>query len=137
MSEKWVDWVGVVFIKDHKVLVLKEFKKDFLMLPGGKMENGETREETAVREVKEELGFKPSNLKWFGEFSGKGKTTNRKTRFCLFYSEELTHFDKSSLPKTTEFVRLIDSSYESLGYDVGALLKNFAIDELLARGLIY
>ena len=53
-SENTINWAGVLIIKDGQILALKETTKDFHQLPGGKMEPGETPEETVVREVDEE-----------------------------------------------------------------------------------
>ncbi|MDX1536050.1 MAG: NUDIX hydrolase [Candidatus Spechtbacterales bacterium] len=60
---------GIIINKDKKILLIqrtdtaKEFP-GFWDLPGGKSEKGESPEETAIREVKEEvnLDFKPSEI---------------------------------------------------------------------------
>ncbi|MNI40448.1 bifunctional nicotinamide mononucleotide adenylyltransferase/ADP-ribose pyrophosphatase [compost metagenome] len=51
--------VGGLIIKKNKVLLVKityGANKDYWMLPGGLVEEGETFEEAAIREVKEESG---------------------------------------------------------------------------------
>lgn len=47
-----------MIVKNRKVLTLKESDKPFQLVPGGKVEDGETDEEAVVREVNEELGVK-------------------------------------------------------------------------------
>ncbi len=54
---------GVIFI-DNKVVLIHRRKqredgsmRDFYVVPGGKSEEGETLEETVIREIKEELGI--------------------------------------------------------------------------------
>jgi ADP-ribose pyrophosphatase YjhB (NUDIX family) len=49
--------VSVVILKDGKVLFLRRVKPDreYFVIPGGGVENGESIEEALVREVKEEL----------------------------------------------------------------------------------
>ena len=51
--------VRTYLIKDGKVVVIKYKTHDegFFDIPGGKIENGETGEETSVREFKEETGI--------------------------------------------------------------------------------
>ncbi|MDB5161422.1 MAG: hydrolase family [Candidatus Saccharibacteria bacterium] len=51
---------------DEYLFVIRaaEPRKGYLDFPGGFAENGETLEECSVREVKEELGVKVSNLKY-------------------------------------------------------------------------
>ncbi len=51
---------AVIVIKNKKVLLARHSKKnrDYWVIPGGTAEEGETIEETAVREIREETGFK-------------------------------------------------------------------------------
>ena len=48
---------GCVIIKDKKVLLVYEKNRNFWGFPKGHMEDGETEIETALREVKEEVGL--------------------------------------------------------------------------------
>lgn len=48
---------GCIIIKDNKVLLINEIHGNFWGFPKGHMENGETEIETALREVKEEVGL--------------------------------------------------------------------------------
>lgn len=50
---------SLIFVRDGKVLLMHRYKegRDYYILPGGGMEAGETIEETAVREAKEETNF--------------------------------------------------------------------------------
>ena len=50
-----ISLAGCAIIKDHKILLIRRIKTGWYELPGGKIENGETAESTAVREIKEEL----------------------------------------------------------------------------------
>lgn len=46
---------GCVIIKNNSILLLHRVDKDWWEVPGGKGEQGETLEQTAARELKEEL----------------------------------------------------------------------------------
>ena len=48
---------GCIIIKDKKVLLVYEKNRNFWGFPKGHMEDGETEIETALREVKEEVGL--------------------------------------------------------------------------------
>jgi len=49
---------GPVIIEDGKLLVTNDGKDDFYKIPGGKVKDGETLEETCLRELEEETGFR-------------------------------------------------------------------------------
>ena len=56
---------GCIIIKDNKILLVYEKRRNFWGLPKGHVEEGESEIETAKREVKEEVGLEVliSNVK--------------------------------------------------------------------------
>ena len=56
---------GCVIIKYGKVLLVYEHNAKIWGLPKGHVEDGETEEETAIREVKEEVGLKSSIIEGY------------------------------------------------------------------------
>ena len=44
-----------IIIRDRKILIERSYGKDTFMAPGGKLEQGETPSEAAIRELKEEF----------------------------------------------------------------------------------
>ena len=50
-----VKTVGLLHIKDKKVLLVLGKNKDTWVLPGGKVDEGETEEQALIRECKEEI----------------------------------------------------------------------------------
>ena len=62
---------GIIFI-DNKVVLLKRIRKDgnsylhYYAIPGGGVEEGETFEETCIREVKEEVNLNVTIDKYLG-----------------------------------------------------------------------
>ena len=61
--------VGIVNYEDHILMVkrAKQEEKLVWVFPGGKVQEGETREEACVREIYEETGLNVSIIKLFGE----------------------------------------------------------------------
>lgn len=61
----------VVVVKESKVLLVQQRKEaahGLWSYPGGGVENGETLEDTVVREVSEELGSKLVNYKFYKKY---------------------------------------------------------------------
>lgn len=54
-----------IIIKENKVLLSWEERKNVYMSPGGGVENGESLEECVVRELQEEAGYKVKPIKPF------------------------------------------------------------------------
>jgi len=52
---KFIIAAGPVIIENGKLLVNKDDKDDFYKIPGGRVEEGESLEETCIRETKEEI----------------------------------------------------------------------------------
>jgi len=132
MDDIDIFWAGLLYIKDRKVLMVKEYKHPFLMIPGGKIEEGETDEQTVQREIIEETGITPKNLKHFDSFVLPTRTRGK----ALFkvYTGDLD--DKPHPTETTEAIHWINSSYEKKGIDVGNPFKMHLCEKLKALDLI-
>lgn len=68
-----VPCVAVVPICDNgNIMLIKQFRKavekELIEIPAGCMEEDETAEETAIRELQEEIGYKPQTLSRIGGF---------------------------------------------------------------------
>ncbi len=77
-------------IEDNKILVIRygesNRKSGYYDIPGGKIENEETSEMTAIRELKEETGITAQNLKYKGKM--KVEYPDRIFIFDIFLSHE-------------------------------------------------
>jgi len=60
---------AVAFVRDNHVLAVRKFGTHRFMLPGGKLEPGESAYDAAVREVSEEIGLDIHDLVLLGEFA--------------------------------------------------------------------
>lgn len=57
---------GVIIIEENKLLLMWKRKHNHYELPGGKVEVGETPEQTAIRETKEEIACDVKIIKYLG-----------------------------------------------------------------------
>jgi len=77
MVERDRDFTSSAFIqKDNKILLLNHKKLEKWLPPGGHIEEGETPEEAAVREAKEETGYKISVVDPFENINELEETEN-------------------------------------------------------------
>lgn len=83
--------IGVLIKQGKKILLLKRSQKvshgrGEWALPGGHLEFGETLEEAAFREVKEETGLKIGQLKFFCVFNARDYLVeDKKHILCLCF----------------------------------------------------
>ena len=75
---KKINLAGCVIVQDNKILLLNRKKKDWYELPGGKIEEAETAEETAKRELNEELSCEVEIIRKIGtkDFEENGYVMN-------------------------------------------------------------
>ena len=98
--------VRCFLVKDSKVVVIKyksgNIKEGYYDIPGGKIEEGETSEEAAIREMKEETGIKVKKLK------SKGKMIieypKRIFNLTIFFSAECEGEPQEFEENTSEWI---------------------------------
>ena len=97
---------GFFPIKAMHVLVIAKYKEKWLLtkhpirgieFPGGKVEDNETLEEAAIREVLEETNVEITNIEWFAEYM-----VQEEHPFCkaVFIANVGYIHDKSNLFET-------------------------------------
>ena len=130
--------VGTMFFKDKKLLIDKPRKKSTYQMIGGKVEEGETPLQAAIRECHEELGekakFELANFKLIMDFDEIATSDpNLKIHFFVYqYLGELN----GELTTSDEIEKFL--WYESsLGNDIlSNTLKNEVIPYCLKNNLI-
>ena len=98
--------VRCYLIKDNKVVVTKykdgNKKSGYYDIPGGKIEDGEIPEQTAIREMKEEIGIDIKNLKYKGNIIIE--YPDRKFVFDVFISNEYEGEPQEFEENTSEWI---------------------------------
>lgn len=100
--------VRCYLVKDNKVVVTKykegNKKAGYYEIPGGKIEEGETSEQTAIREMKEETGLKIKNLKYKGKMIIE--CPNRIFDFEVFICNECEGKPQDFEENTSEWIEI-------------------------------
>ena len=65
-------------IHNNKILVHRDINKNYCCLPGGRIEIGETSEQTIKREIQEELGKDIEILKYMATIENFFEMENKK-----------------------------------------------------------
>ncbi len=94
---KEIDKIAFIYVKDGKVLSTLSKGKDTYYLPGGKREEGESDEETLIRECMEELtiSIQKDSINYYGTFEAQahGKAEGilvKMTCYMAGFTGELT-----------------------------------------------
>ena len=130
--------VGTMFFKDNKLLIDKPRKRPTYQMIGGRVEEGETHQEAAIRECHEELGkdaiFDENKIELVMEFD-EIATSDGKTpiHFYVFkYYDEL-----EGVLTTSEEIEKFQWYDSTLGTEMlSNTLKNEVIPYCLQKKLI-
>ncbi len=102
------DAVTVVCLRDNRILLQREYSypvgEFLLQLPGGKIEEEETPEQAAARELKEESGFAFSRCETLGWYYSNNRRSDSKMYVVL--AEDITPVAKTGgdMEEDIEFV---------------------------------
>lgn len=130
-----MDVVGTIFISDRKILIDKPRKRGTYQMIGGRVEEGETPIDAAIRECHEELGssaiFDPSKFELIMEFDEIATSDGVTPIHFYVFKYDGMFSGELSLSEEIEDFKWYDSS---LGVDMlSNTLKNEVIPYCLDK----
>lgn len=129
--------VSAIFRYGNKILLHHELNSIHYTLPGGRVKEGETTEETLKREIKEEMGQEVKIIKSVS-FMENLFTDNKKKYHEILVTYELEFIDKSMYEKEVMPTIEKDKKLEFIWYDIDKLndiifvpkaLKDFIVND--------
>ena len=127
---------GGILIRDNKFLISRSKGKNVFFAPGGKLEKGETSEESLRRELKEELtiDIELEDLEPFGTFYALA--TGQEDQY-LQMDVFLVHQWEGVIQPNREIeeIQWIDSQMPE-GMQLGSIFQHEVLPRLKERGMI-
>lgn len=126
--------VAGIIIKDRKLLMCRKYDEPHFIMPGGKVIEGESVEETLKRELKEELSVELKSMKFFKtweapHFRDKDKVVKMETHFVEIEVEPQATAEINE-------VAWINSNYKEKGLKIASIDEDYLVPELKKLNLI-
>lgn len=133
-----INVVGTMFFKDKKLLLDKPRKRPTYQMIGGRVEQGETPLEAAIREAHEELGddakFNPEQFKYVMDFDEIATSDpNLKIHFYVFEYIGVLQGELTTSDEIESFLWYDTSCGQNI---LSHTLKNEVVPYCLEKGLI-
>jgi 8-oxo-dGTP diphosphatase len=124
---------GCAIIKENKILLIRRTKTGWYELPGGKIEVEETAEETAKREIKEEICV---DIKIINQLGQKDFSENDYTLSYTWFQAEILNDQEPTIGEPEKFDDLKYIELKKLkDFKLSPNMENF-VEELETRRLI-
>lgn len=123
---------GILITRDGLLLVKCDGIQDYL-LPGGKLEVGESDLDTLQRELLEELSIAPTDPEFFGEYERIVCPPETEERHTVRVRAYVAGFEGEPIPDQDEVLDIVWASMADLDsgrYPLNPILRNFIVPEL-------
>lgn len=108
--------------------MVKKYDEPHFIMPGGRIQEGETKEQTLRRELREELDVELKSMKFFKTWEAKHfKDKNKIVKMETYFAEIK---GKPKAASEINEIGWIDSSYKNKGVKVASINEDFLIPEL-------
>jgi len=126
--------IAGIIIKNKKLLMVKKEGESHFIMPGGRVIEPETKEQTLKRELKEELNVELVSMKPFKTWEAPHfRDKNKIVKMETFFAEIKGNPEASS---EINEIKWIDSNYKQQGIKVASINEDYLIPELKKLKLI-
>ena len=130
--------IAAMVFKDDTFLMVRKRGKDIWTNLGGKPEDGETEEQTLLREIMEEVGCEAKIIKKLGDFEAPAAMDDAIVRLSTYQVELIGEIDMTHDPdEELEEYRYIGKNYEAEGIKLPVSIKNEIIPFCVKNGLLH
>ncbi|MBN1698801.1 MAG: NUDIX hydrolase [Spirochaetales bacterium] len=122
--------VDAIMVKDEKLLMIVRGGStfhDFLALPGGMVEEGETVEEAVIREIKEECGVDAVPLEILGVYSEPGRDPRGHTCSVVFVMDFKGTPEAGDDAKDFRWIALPPDESERIAFDHRKVIGDYLV----------
>jgi 8-oxo-dGTP diphosphatase len=126
--------IGAVILDDDgRILVVRKSQpeREIFIIPGGRLEEGETDDQACRRELDEELGLQVTHSEYFGTFTEPAEFDPVDVEIRVYAVK--TAGKPTAQSEIAEY-RWVDRGYRSRGIQLGSVLDRHVVPKLVAQG---
>lgn len=132
-ARKIVKIGAVILDNDGRILVVRKSQPDreIFIIPGGRLEAGESDDQACRRELDEELGLEVTRSEYFGTFTEPAEFDPVDVEIRVYAVE--TAGTPTARSEIAEY-RWVDRDYRYRGIQLGSVLDRHVVPKLVAEG---
>jgi len=127
---------GALILRNKKLLIVKPYKHDFWIFPGGKPEGEEALEEALIREIHEEISVKTIGIPvQYSESPIEKAAGDPKERTCQIFAYLVDIDGEPVASAEIEMIHWLSrEEFEKDTFNLGSIMRDNTIPQLIREG---